>query len=64
MNAAKSKNSDTGTRTLVSCVKGKYADHLHHIGMETFEMFASDKRRICKYSKYEKFSKDNETIRQ
>ena len=26
------KNSDTGTRTLVSCVKGKYANHLHHIG--------------------------------
>ena len=24
--------SDTGTRTLVSCVKGKYANHLHHIG--------------------------------
>ena len=26
------KSSDTGTRTLVSCVKGKYANHLHHIG--------------------------------
>jgi hypothetical protein len=26
------KDSDTGTRTLVSCVKGKYANHLHHIG--------------------------------
>ena len=26
------KFSDTGTRTLVSCVKGKYANHLHHIG--------------------------------
>ena len=25
--------SDTGTRTLVSCVKGKYANHLHHIGV-------------------------------
>ena len=25
-------DSDTGTRTLVSCVKGKYANHLHHIG--------------------------------
>ena len=28
----KYKNSDTGTRTLVSCVRGKYANHLHHIG--------------------------------
>ena len=28
--------SDTGTRTLVSCVKGKYANHLHHIGVEVF----------------------------
>ncbi len=28
----KTKSSDTGTRTLVSCVKGKYANHLHHIG--------------------------------
>ena len=26
------KSSDTGTRTRVSCVKGKYANHLHHIG--------------------------------
>ena len=26
-------DSDTGTRTLVSCVKGKYANHLHHIGI-------------------------------
>jgi hypothetical protein len=25
--------SDTGTRTRVSCVKGKYANHLHHIGL-------------------------------
>ena len=24
--------SDTGTQILVSCVKGKYANHLHHIG--------------------------------
>ena len=24
--------SATGTRTLVSCVKGKYANHLHHSG--------------------------------
>ena len=30
----KQKSSDTGTRTLVSCVKGKYANHLHHIGTE------------------------------
>ena len=28
----KKRCSDTGTRTLVSCVKGKYANHLHHIG--------------------------------
>ena len=26
------KVSDTGTRTRVSCVRGKYANHLHHIG--------------------------------
>eukprot|EP00970_Alexandrium_tamarense_P012836 scaffold3100_cov203-Alexandrium_tamarense.AAC.11 len=26
------KSSDTGTRTQVSCVKGKYDNHLHHIG--------------------------------
>ena len=26
--------SDTGTRTLVSCVKGKYANHLHHTGIQ------------------------------
>ena len=25
-------HSGTGTRTLVSCVKGKYANHLHHTG--------------------------------
>ena len=29
----RSNSSDTGTRTLVSCVKGKYANHLHHIGL-------------------------------
>ena len=29
----KKRCSDTGTRTLVSCVKGKYANHLHHIGI-------------------------------
>ena len=29
---AKKESSDTGTRTQVSCVKGKYANHLHHIG--------------------------------
>ena len=28
------KDSDTGTRTRVSCVKGKYANHLHHIGSD------------------------------
>ena len=27
------KVSDTGTRTRVSCVRGKYANHLHHIGI-------------------------------
>ncbi len=26
--------SDAGTRTRVSCVKGKYANHLHHIGLQ------------------------------
>ncbi|EJK56069.1 hypothetical protein THAOC_24109 [Thalassiosira oceanica] len=26
------KNSLAGTRTLVSCVKGKYDNHLHHKG--------------------------------
>ena len=26
------RDSGTGTRTLVSCVKGKYANHLHHTG--------------------------------
>ena len=31
-NRENTKSSDTGTRTLVSCVKGKYANHLHHIG--------------------------------
>mgnify|MGYP006971422125 FL=1 len=34
-NKSKRISSDTGTRTLVSCVKGKYANHLHHIGMDT-----------------------------
>jgi hypothetical protein len=27
------KNSDTGTRTRVSCVRGKYDNHLHYIGL-------------------------------
>jgi hypothetical protein len=26
--------SDAGTRTRVSCVRGKYAKHLHHIGVQ------------------------------
>ena len=30
---AKKMRSDAGTRTRVSWVKAKYADHLHHIGM-------------------------------
>ena len=30
-------DSDTGTRTLVSCVKGKYANHLHNIGTAALE---------------------------
>jgi hypothetical protein len=29
------KYSGTGTRTLVSCVRGKYANHLHHTGTDT-----------------------------
>ena len=36
VNQVKQKDSDTGTRTLVSCVKGKYANHLHHIGRNNF----------------------------
>ena len=34
---ATSKNLDsgTGTRTLGSCVKGKYVNHLHHTGTLT-----------------------------
>ncbi len=27
-------DSGTGTRTLVSCVRGKYANHLHHTGTD------------------------------
>eukprot|EP00956_Cyclotella_meneghiniana_P025072 scaffold51490_cov40-Cyclotella_meneghiniana.AAC.3 len=30
----KTKNSATGTRTLVSCVRGKYDNHLHHGGQD------------------------------
>ena len=29
---SKTNNSGTGTRTLGSCVKGKYVNHLHHTG--------------------------------
>lgn len=37
----KSKNSDAGTRTPVSCVRGKYAHHLHHIGSMKVRHFYS-----------------------
>ena len=36
----KTKVSATGTRTLVSCVKGKYANHLHHSGVEACVKFS------------------------
>ena len=32
----KTRSSATGTRTLVSCVKGKYDNHLHHGGLCCF----------------------------
>jgi hypothetical protein len=31
------KDSDTETRTPVSCVRGKYDNHLHHIGFDAKE---------------------------
>ena len=33
------KASDTGTRTRVICVRGKYANHLHHIGYYSFLLY-------------------------
>lgn len=39
------KSSDTGTRTRVSCVKGKYANHLHHIGSTKFGEFGNNKAK-------------------
>ena len=35
----KAKCSPTGTRTRVSCVKGKYANHLHHRGLTRRQIF-------------------------
>ena len=41
-------HSDTGTRTLVSCVKGKYANHLHHIGIDDCLLYIIPIRAIKK----------------
>ena len=38
---SKSISSGTGTRTLGSCVKGKYVNHLHHTGAVVIVMSAS-----------------------
>ena len=45
-------SSDTGTRTPVSCVKGKYADHLHHIGSTKAYLFLAKKATITHYKAY------------
>ena len=47
-----SYSSDTGTRTPVSCVKGKYADHLHHIGSTKAYWFLVKEAAITHHKAY------------
>ena len=42
MDAHMQKISGTGTRTPVSCVKGKYANHLHHTGASVLQQSKAD----------------------
>lgn len=38
--------SGTGTRTQVSCVKGRYANHLHHTGHPVYRYFLDVRTQI------------------